>query len=116
MTFKYPLILLGALGFFLMAFTENATPVNEKYGIAEDTVYIIQLRKNTNPKVIQAAKGSLMKKYPDKTLLTQVQPPNYILCIGYFATAAEAEDFKIKNNLEKDFLGCTVLPFEKKKQ
>jgi len=80
---------------------------------AGDTSYVIQLRKNTNPKVIQAAKKPLLAKYPDKTLLTQVQPPHYILSIGYFPTEAEAAEFK--KGLEKDYPGCSVAPFEKKK-
>jgi hypothetical protein len=77
-----------------------------------ETVYVIQLRKNTNPKVIESAKKPLLTKYPDKTLLTTVQPPNYILSIGYFTTEAEAQEFK--KGLEKDYPGCTVAPYEKK--
>lgn len=80
---------------------------------AGDTSYVIQLRKNTNPKVIEAAKKPLLTKYPDKTLLTQVQPPHYILSIGYFPTEAEAAEFK--KGLEKDYPGCSVVPVEKKK-
>jgi hypothetical protein len=90
----------------------ESVAINILYEVNE-TVYVIQLRKNTNPKVIQAAKKSLLTKYPDKSLVTTVQPPNYILSIGYFATEAEAQEFK--KGLEKDYPGCTVAPYEKTK-
>jgi hypothetical protein len=111
-TFYLPagiIILLTAVSYlftFDAAATDNKAP-------AADTVYIIQLRKNNNVKVIESAKKDLLAKYPDKKLLTHYQPPVYTLSIGYFPTEAEAQEFK--KLLEKDFPGCLVLPFEQKK-
>ena len=78
-----------------------------------DTVYIVKIKTHTNVKVVESAKKQLMAKYPDKKFLMQVQPPNYILSVGYFKTQAEAEEFK--KLVEKDYPGCVVLPYEQKK-
>jgi len=80
--------------------------------VASDTVYVIQVKTHSNVRVIESAKKSLMAKYPDKKLLTQFRSPQYTLSIGYFATEEEAQ--KVKNELEKEYPGCVILPIEKK--
>lgn len=77
-----------------------------------ETLYVVQVKTHTNQKVIESAKNSLMKKYPEKKFLTQFKSPNFTLSVGYFNTQEEAEQFK--KEIEADFPGSTVLPFEKK--
>ena len=103
------LILLLLTAFYLVTGQAMATDTQ----IASDTVYIIQVRKSNNVKMIESTRKSLVTKYPDKKILTRQEPPNYTLSIGYFATEAEAQEFK--KLLEKDFPGCLIIPVEQKK-
>jgi hypothetical protein len=107
--FKLILSLVIAVGFF--SFTLNKSVVAEV--IAQDSVsYVVQVKKHTNVAVINSFKKKLMAQYPDKKFVTTVQAPHYILSIGYFATEAEAAEFK--KTLEKEYPEATVLPYEKK--
>lgn len=109
--FYIVMLITGSLSLFSFSEMQPAS-ASGAAGTSGDTAFVIQLRKNTNPKVIEAAKKPLLTKYPDRVLLTQVQPPNYILSIGYFSTEAEAAEFK--KGLEKEYPGSTIVPVERK--
>jgi ABC-type transporter MlaC component len=106
---KLVMLLIFPIAFFSFSTSPNITTEV----VAQDSVsYVVQVKKHTNVAVINSFKKKLMGQYPDKKFVTTVQAPNYILSIGYFATEAQATDFK--KSIEKEYPDAVVLPYEKK--